>query len=381
MSVPSTASRVRVATAVAGAVLVSLALALASTATADAKTVWLCKPGQKPNPCDTSRTATVLNKDGTTSVEKDPLPRKKPAIDCFYVYPTVSGQTTATATLTVDPEQKAIAIQQASRFSTVCRVFAPLYRQLTLAGISGALKLTPADSARGPADVQAAWEEYLKKDNHGRGVVLVGHSQGAFVLKALASKYIDGKKAQKRLVSALLLGGNVSVKKGKDVGGQFKKIRACRKNGQIGCVVAYSSFDKEPPSNAKFGRISSGIGASSASDLQVLCTNPANLAGGTGIPKPYVSRDKFPGALAAGINVVPDVPTQWATTPKRYTSRCESRDGSDWLQINHNSGDPRPYFQAKIGADWGLHLGDVNLMWGNLVDVVRSQAKAYAKKH
>ncbi len=44
-------------------------------------------------------------------------PAKKPPIDCFYVYPTVSSQFTMNANLEIGPEEKQIAIDQASRFS------------------------------------------------------------------------------------------------------------------------------------------------------------------------------------------------------------------------------------------------------------------------
>lgn len=37
---------------------------------------------------------------------------------------------------------------------------------------------------------------------------------------------------------------------------------------------------------------------------------------------------------------------------------------------DHTAGDTRPIFTANIGAGWGLHVGDVNLAWGNLTDVV-----------
>ena len=32
---------------------------------------------------------------------------------------------------------------------------------------------------------------------------------------------------------------------------------------------------------------------------------------------------------------------------------------------------------GQVNADWGLHLIDVNLAMGNLVDIVREQGKAY----
>src|SRR5271165_546435 len=119
------------------AVLAVAALAvLGPAATAGAKsggTVWLCKPGLKPDPCTEGRTATVVTYNGTTREEKEQKPVKgKPAIDCFYVYPTVSEQEGPNANLEIEPQQKQIAIDQASRFSQVCKVYAPMYPQLTL---------------------------------------------------------------------------------------------------------------------------------------------------------------------------------------------------------------------------------------------------------
>ncbi len=34
----------------------------------------------------------------------------------------------------------------------------------------------------GDRDVKAAWNDYLARDNKGRGVVLIGHSQGSLIL-------------------------------------------------------------------------------------------------------------------------------------------------------------------------------------------------------
>jgi len=40
-------------------------------------------------------------------------------------------------------------------------------------------------------DVRDAWHHYLEHDNQGRGVVLVGHSQGSFILAELIRQEID----------------------------------------------------------------------------------------------------------------------------------------------------------------------------------------------
>ena len=86
-------------------------------------------------------------------------------------------------------------------------------------------------------DVRDAWNYYLKNDNKGRGVVLVAHSQGSFILIDLIRREIDGKPIQSKLVSAILMGTVVPVPKGKDVGGAFQKIPLCHSASQIGCLI------------------------------------------------------------------------------------------------------------------------------------------------
>src|SRR3954447_4111162 len=265
-----------------GLTLLLLLAAFASSASAKSFT-WLCRPGLPDNPCTGSLTASVLDaKLNVVRTEHMPVPANQP-IDCFYVYPTVSSQPTITADLSTDPEQIAVAQQQAQRFKSVCKLYAPIYKQLTIAGIFDQSKITPADEANAYAGVRDAWRSYLKNDNHGRGFVLLGHSQGSFVLRQLIANEVDSKPAvRRRLVSALLLGGNVVVRKGQDAGGDFKNIPACRRPGQTGCVVAYSMFNKTPPQDSSFGRVDSGFDSSKGKlgKYEVLCTNPAALAGG-----------------------------------------------------------------------------------------------------
>ena len=106
-------------------------------------------------------------------------PAGRPEVDCFYVYPTVSKATALNAPLAVDDSLVAVARAQAARFGEVCRVFAPVDRNTTLSGIFHR-RLHRHRAARDRrADVRLAWEDDLANDNDGRGVVLVGHSQGA----------------------------------------------------------------------------------------------------------------------------------------------------------------------------------------------------------
>ena len=350
---------------------------------AQSNTVWLCQPGLADNPCESDLTATVYAADGTSTTEQA-SPAKDPPIDCFYVYPTVSDQKTQNASLQIDPEETAIALQQAARFSQVCKVYAPMYRQLTLVAINsaGGDTETARDIAYG--DVLSAWQDYMAHYNNGRGVVLIGHSQGTLMLETLITSQIDpNPDVRGHLVSALLIGGNVLVGKGQDVGGDFQNIPACRSTDQTGCVVAYSSFNKTPPADSFFGRAGVGPlrGQQDPTKVDVLCVNPASLSGGTGPLNPYFGTAPFPGTIGALLGKLPPIPTAWVTYPDLYTAHCESSGGANWLRVDTTgvAGDQRPVVSQSIGDAWGLHLYDVNLTLGNLVDLVRQQAAAFTE--
>jgi hypothetical protein len=360
------------------AVLAALPSIAAASTPKTPKTVWLCKPGLARDPCDPGLATTSFSPTGAVlGVEPNAISGKQP-IDCFYVYPTVSGQPTPQATLRIDPEERSIALFQAARFSQHCRVFAPMYRQRTLSGLFAGRGLPPQRRSNGYADVRDAWKTYLARYNHGRGVVLIGHSQGSFVLSALIADQIDRRPAvRRRLVSAILLGGNVLVRTGRDVGGDFQHVRACRTATQTGCVVAYSTFEDAPPANTLFGR-------TSVPGMQVLCTNPAALGGGSGTLDPIFPSQPFaPGTLlSVGIKLLgypmpKNVGTPWIAVPGSYTASCSSEAGANVLRIAPRDG--APALRASPDPTWGLHLVDGNIALGNLVGLVRSQARAWAR--
>jgi hypothetical protein len=357
--------------------LVAAVLLFAPSA-ASAEVKWLCKPGLAKDACKTGLSTTRFSPTSERlGVERPaPGPRK---VDCFYVYPTVSDQKGAVANKSIDPEVRSIAQYQAARYAQECRVFAPVYRQRTIAGIQ------PSVSEGGPrrgvvvdqgyGDVREAFRQYLRKDNKGRGIVFVGHSQGTFVLRKLIAEEVDRKPAVRRkLVSALLLGGNVTVKKGSDRGGDFKNIRACRAARQVGCVVAFSVYDETPPKDALFAR-------TTEPNREVLCTNPARLAGGSAAVTPIFPSDPFaPGTLiSAGISLLgvtqPTADTPWVTIRGGYRARCAKAGGASFLRLTRVNG--APDFKPSPTPIWGLHLIDANIALGELVALVRTQARAY----
>jgi len=370
------------------AALCALALLAAPHADAAARTTWLCSPSLKSDPCRPSLATTQISPTGTVLGSTQVTASRKPAFDCFYVYPTVSNQPTPQATLKIDPEERSIALYQASRYSKDCRVYAPMYRQITIQGLLNPKTVTATMQRTGYADVVAAWREYLKHDNKGRGVVLIGHSQGSFVLRSLIAKEIDPKPTvRRRLISAILLGGNVVVKKGSDHGGDFKNVRACHSATQIGCVVAFSTFNATPPANSLFGRASvpiAGLTKAAPKNFEVLCTNPAALGGGSAPLDSIYPTTPFAPGTAIGALVpligfpVPAVPTQWLEAKGAYTGQCSSDGGARVLRIAGVDG--APVLKPLTDATWGLHLADANIALGNLTALVESQAKAYLKQ-
>lgn len=354
------------------------AVASPETTASASETVWLCRPGLADNPCEVGLNTTVIAADGTTITEEAST-ATDPPIDCFYVYPTVSAQQSVNADLSIDPQQIAVAIIQASRFSSVCRVYAPMYRQMTLKTIGSADRDAPGVMDIAYGDVMAAWQDYLTNHNDGRGVVLIGHSQGTMMLTRLIANEIDpDPEARQLLVSALLIGGNVTVAKGKDVGGSFENIPACRTPDETGCVVAYSAFLEPPPADALFGRVRTWVRSSEVAerDLEVLCVNPASPSGGTSQVTPYFTTGDLPKETSG----IASAAVGWVSYPDLYSAHCESADDANWLQIDvTGTAGERPLVSQSLGPTWGLHLYDVGIALGDLVDLVRQQSAAYSQ--
>jgi hypothetical protein len=325
-------------------------------------TVWLCRPGTAPDPCAASLTTTVVAASGSTSVAKTKIALAS-RFDCFYVYPTVSAESAPNADLRVQEGEIAAAVAQASRFSAVCRVWAPMYRQITLTRLFALPQLTATSTPVVTAydSLRAGFEDYLEHDNDGRPIIFLGHSQGAAMLIRLLQHLVDKTPTlRKRLVLAIILGGNVVVRNGSSLGGSFTHIPLCTAPGEVGCVIAYSSFPGEPPAASFFGRPGQGVsilaGQSARHGVHVACVNPAAIAGGSGPLAPF-----FP---SEGMR-----PTPWVEYPHLYAARCDSAGGATWLQVTKVSAasDHRTVVTEIDGPDWGYHTYDVNLALGNLL--------------
>jgi hypothetical protein len=386
---------------VLGAIAMSLAAGTACAQTPDPAApkvdyakpeLWLCRPDLATNICKANLDATVIPGDGRIFVETYKA-AEQPGVDCFFLYPTVSMDPGYVSDFTPDIMEFDDIKQQFARFGQVCRPFAPLYRQITVTALRAASggpkpvgEMPPAGVGL-YADVVEAWRHYLKHENNGRGFILIGHSQGSMMLTRLLAEEIEGRPEQKQLVSAIIIGAHVMVPDGRDTGGSFKSVAACRSAQQTGCVIGYATYrDRNPPPpEGRFGKTRNG--------MRVLCTNPAALAGGAGALDSYFLTR---GLLnAAGVANPPDwltphqdIATTFVRTPGLLNAECVRRGDFDYLEISVNAvpEDPRTDdIDGRVvrasGPDhtWGLHMIDVDVAMGDLVGIARQQSAAYLK--
>ena len=336
---------------------------------------WLCLPGRK-DACGTPLPTTALNPNGYGSTGLSSV-AKNPPVDCFYVYPTISNDPGLNSDMIPGPEEKATAATQFARFASVCRTFSPVYRQMTLASI--AAYSTGADVRPNVMiayrDVVAAWRNYLATRNQGRPFVLIGHSQGSLLLQQLIAREIEKDPAvASRMKLAILAGWNVLVPQGKLVGGTFKTTPLCSREGETGCVIAWSAFREKnvPPRGAMFG-------VARKPGMTIGCVNPARPGSHEWEPLDsyWYTRSGLP---------VPDGPIQWSTegppatpyvrTEGLVSAKCISEGERGYLWVRTNA-DPNDKRTDRVGGEvavlgmflpgWGMHLADMEIALGDLV--------------
>ncbi len=372
----------------------------ASASSGTAKIVWLCRPGAPDDPCSYSLAATAITAKGALKSAVWPRSEEAGKFDCFYVHPTDSLSESANTGTALTKVEIGVAIEQAAPFSQVCHVWAPSYRSQTwpsvkkgLAG-DGTLMRSTFDTAYN--SVLFAWHSFLAH-SEGKPFVLIGDSQGSAVLIHLISTQLDHQPSVlRRLLVAIIVGGNLQVPLGKTVGATFTKVSLCASNTDTGCAIAFSSYPSAPPANSVFGRPGQGTSLQSGQTAkvgqQVACVNPAALAGGTADLDPYVLAATQIGPLAGLDSALKQpVTTPWVTYPKLYSASCMSRDGATWLQVTSLAGTSRvrPVVTENVlgnygggtGPAWGYHGYEVGLALGNLLHDVATEETAWMSSH
>jgi hypothetical protein len=335
---------------------------------------WLCLPGRK-DVCSTSLPTTALSPNGYGSSGRSSI-AKDPPLDCFYLYPTVSNDAGMNSDLIAGREEKLAAEAQFARFASVCRPFAPIYRQMTLSSVvaySAGADITAA-ARLAYRDVLAAWRDYLAHRNGGRPFVLIGHSQGSLMLQQLIAREIEGKPVARRMRLAILPGYNLLVPQGKLVGGTFKSTPLCSRDGETGCVISWVSFRERnaPPPGAIFG-------FADTPGMTVGCVNPARPGSRNWerLDSYWFTRSTLPvpgGPIRWSSEGAP--PTPYVRTDGLVSGKCVNDGPRGYLSVRTNA-DPADRRTDRVGGEvgvlgmflpgWGMHLADVAIAQGDLV--------------
>uniref|UniRef100_B0SZW9 DUF3089 domain-containing protein n=1 Tax=Caulobacter sp. (strain K31) TaxID=366602 RepID=B0SZW9_CAUSK len=168
----------------------------------------------------------------------------KGAADVFFVHPTsYDGGRDWNAPYDQPKAARDLARvmlpNYAAPFARVGRIFAPRYRQASLYTF-----LTLRDDARDARrfaydDVREAFRYYLRYDNGGRPIVLVGVEQGGILAARLLHEEIAPNPVLRdRLAGVYLIETVVPA----DEYGPTAPVPACAGRNQAGCVVAWASL-------------------------------------------------------------------------------------------------------------------------------------------
>ncbi len=353
---------------------------------------WLCHPDNELDVCDHDLAATVVNADGSTAIETWWV-NPNPEVDCFYIYPTTSLDEGTFADLHPGRREEIITVfTQFARFGSVCRVFAPIYRQITIPALLSNAGNLAGNEQINYIDTVAAFRHYIENHNNGRGFVLVGHSQGTSLLIELIRNEIEGTALREQLVSAVLAGNTVLTPKGETRGGSFNEVPLCESTDQIGCVISFAAYRDDVAPNGEglflFGRAPDDTS-------EAACFNPGNPAD----PSTEAPLDAYLsniGEIFASVGPLPvwsataaAITTPFVKVPGLLYARCVNDGGYHYLalRIAADPTDPRAddirgdvLINGEISAMWGLHLIDMTLTMGNLVAIVGRQAEIYTAR-
>lgn len=166
-----------------------------------------------------------------------PIQESAAPADVFFVHPTTfKGSPIWNAPFdasdTAAPLNPAVLLGQVSAFNGCCRLYAPRYRQATLAALK-----TPGAMDIAYGDIAHAFRHYIAHRNQGRPFIIASHSQGTAHAIRLLQEEILRTPLKRRLVAAYLIGGYVP-----DTLGSLG-LPICNDARQTGCVLSYNTSE------------------------------------------------------------------------------------------------------------------------------------------
>ena len=292
-----------------------------------------------------------------------PEAQKDALADVFYIHPTTYrggenwNQDIAMADVNTWTDISVVA-RQASAFNGCCKVYAPRYRQATIAAM-GAPDSGPKAYDFAYGDVVRAWQHYVETWNQGRPFIIVSHSQGTLHAVRLLGEEVDGTPLADLMIAAYVVG--IGVPEGV-FGRGLKTITRCTGATDTGCVISWNTFGTNGSADSLIERTQARYRAQyGVSEGQTLtCWNPVIASAQAGWFENEPGHGALPGVASAG-----PLP---ALTPG---AGAECRDGILFTEIPTDDA-----FELMVLDGENLHMHDFDLFYGSIRvnAVARTQA-------
>lgn len=173
----------------------------------------------------------------------------KPA-DLFIVCPTVDIGTGGNKNMSLTDENikgnfTGALNMQRGIYEKNCRMYAPYYRQATLADYTLPRQDAAAYFDLAYSDVRAAFLYYMHHENNGRPFVLSGFSQGAEMCLRLLKEFGNTDFVKNNMVACYAIGWRFTPQEAK----QYPYIRAAQSADDLGTVIMFNSEAPEVTSS------------------------------------------------------------------------------------------------------------------------------------
>ncbi|MCB9055100.1 MAG: DUF3089 domain-containing protein [Chitinophagales bacterium] len=266
--------------------------------------------------------------------------------DVFFIHPTtftdkkdehIANAQIDDAYINAKTDYSSILFQ-ASVFNVSCRVFAPRYRQAHIQNFFSKDSVkSKAAFAIAYADIKSAFEYYLLHYNHGRPIIIAGHSQGALMAEKLLHDYFENKPLEKQLVAAYIIGWPVPKT-------YFKNLPMCSDSSQTGCICSWRTLRKNyVPSYLKNENGNAWV------------TNPLSWT----MNEDFVSRKMNKGSVLTKFNKV-------------YKRAADAQIQNGLLYTR------RPKFPwSFLFFTKNYHVGDINLYYINMRENVKTRIASF----
>ncbi len=299
---------------------------------------WLCRPDVTDDPCDIDLDATLVTADGTQTVEPFEA-AVDPPVDCIYVYPTISTDQSVNSDRVPDDAEIGIVANQAARFQTVCDLYVPMYRQITLSAMFDSIDAadsgestnvydddsrTAPETSPTPTSSKLSCTTWRSTTTGDPSCSSVTHRERVSSADSLQRRSIPNETLRNQLVSAMLIGTSVTIDSQED---DFSNIVPCTSSdghllrGLLRQLLRGRNRLRPTATSVHPATATAGPRAQIRADLSNSGPAPLNS---------YFEAGHAEGA--------PEVSTPWIHYEGLLTGECVADRGFDWLEVTNTAG-------------------------------------------